>query len=508
MPFLLLLMLTVSCLPVNWPRPPDWVAACGRAVLGWFGLTAADGGAAFGGVLLTWSGVALAVALAAAVSQWTRQAVRRFPERREAIARRHSSWRFYHLLSLFAVYGLSLYVLGWGWVVQGGPVEGSSGEPLPGAEVFVLIPFVTALVLSWTASYDGERALHDAAARGSMAAYWSRRAYVGFHVRQNLALVFVPLVLLMVVNDLPRLLPHEDDFAQKVAVGLVFLTVALTLVGMPWVLRLALGLRSLPAGPLRDRLTAASWRLHFRCSDLLLWNTRGGVANAMVVGLLPWLRYVVFTDRLLAEMTPEEVEAVFGHEVGHVKHRHMLYYLGFLLVSLAVMTRLWEAAGLESQLNLSARKDLAVLPLTAMLGAYIFLVFGFLSRRCERQADIYGCRAVSCARGDCCGHGSEVVLLPAGRGLCPTGIRTFIDALEKVASLNGISRERPGWLQSWQHSTIARRVDFLQRVLADPPLERRFQRAVWLVKCALLLGLAGLLAAMGTAWGWGSLFSF
>ncbi len=59
------------------------------------------------------------------------------------------------------------------------------------------------------------------------------------------------------------------------------------------------------------------------------------MVNAMVVGLFPILRYVVVTDRLSAELTPEEIEAVFGHEVGHVKHRHMTYYLFFMMVSLA-----------------------------------------------------------------------------------------------------------------------------------------------------------------------------
>src|SRR5262249_43818680 len=71
-----------------------------------------------------------------------------------------------------------------------------------------------------------------------------------------------------------------------------------------------------------------------------------------------------------------------------------------------------------------------------------------------------------------------------------------IEALEKVARLNGISRDRPGWLSSWQHSTIARRVAFLQDVLADPPLERRFQRRVALVKWGLLLGLLAALAVL------------
>src|SRR5207253_8851583 len=119
-----------------------------------------------------------------------------------------------------------------------------------------------------------------------------------------------------------------------------------------------------------------------------------------------------------------------------------------------------------------------------------------LSRRCERQADIYGCRTVSCQDDTCTGHSADASLAPLARGLCPTGIRTFIEALEKVARLNGISRDKPGWLSSWQHSTIARRVDFLQDVLRDPALERRFQWRVPLVRLALLVGLVAALAGL------------
>jgi STE24 endopeptidase len=280
---------------------------------------------------------------------------------------------------------------------------------------------------------------------------------------------------------------------------------AAVFVCLPWVLRLVLGLRPLRDPMLRPRLEVAARRLNFRCSDILLWNTRGGVANAMVAGILPWIRYVVFTDRLLKELTPDEVEAVFGHEVGHVKHRHMLYYLGFVIVSLIVVGAVWRLAGLERLLDVNFREDLAVLPLFALVGAYIFVVFGFLSRRCERQADIFGCRAVSCGRLDCAGHDGTVALVSGGRALCPTGIRTFIEALEKVARLNGISRERPGWLQSWPHSTIARRVEFLQRMLEDPSLERRFQRVVALVKWALLLVLLAVLGLLAYTQGLGQL---
>jgi STE24 endopeptidase len=227
----------------------------------------------------------------------------------------------------------------------------------------------------------------------------------------------------------------------------------------------------------------------------------------MVVGIVPFLRYVVLTDRLTSDLTPDEVEAVFGHEVGHVKHRHMLYYMGFLMAS---MTVVWAVATLylkpylDVLPTLSTREDLAILLLVACLGTYIFVVFGFLSRRCERQADIYGCRAVSCGRSGCPGH-EPGAALPGGEGLCSTGIRTFINALERVASINGISRDRPGWLQSWQHSTIARRVEFLQRMLGDPALEPRFQFRVAIVKWCLLLSLGALLLVLGSMHGWDKL---
>ena len=61
------------------------------------------------------------------------------------------------------------------------------------------------------------------------------------------------------------------------------------------------------------------------------------MANAMIVGLVPWLRYVIFTDRLLEEFSEDEIEAVFGHEIGHVRHQHMPYYLGFLALSLGAL---------------------------------------------------------------------------------------------------------------------------------------------------------------------------
>lgn len=484
MPFLLLLLLMVVCVPQSWPAPPGWVGPVGS-------------------LTFTWVGVGTVVVGATVLAQWVRRLILRAPERRDTVVQFHFRCRFYHLIGQFLVYGLSLYVLGWGWVAQEICRVGTPGTGwlLPGTEVLILAPFLAGLLSSWACFYDAERALHATGSSGGEGRpFWDRLSYVGFHVRHNLVLVLVPIGLLIVQEGLQRTFTglQKDIRFHFAIIGLL----AAAFIAMPWVLRLVLGLVPLEPGPLRQRLTAAGERLRFRCNDVLLWPTRGGVANAMVVGIVPFLRYVILTDRLAKEMTLDEVEAVFGHEVGHVKHRHMLYYLGFLVISLTVVAGVWKAADLERILDLTLREDLAVLPLFALLGTYIFVVFGFLSRRCERQADIYGCRAVSCGSRDCEGHGKGVALSAGGRGLCPTGIRTFIDALEKVALLNGISRDKPGYLQSWQHSTIARRVEFLQRMLHDPSLEHRFQRVVGFVKWAFLIVLGTLLLGLEAQQGW------
>jgi STE24 endopeptidase len=492
MPFLLLLLLTPACLQEVWPQPGPWVGSPAEAAL------------------CTWAGVAAAVAVAALVAWRVRRRLAADAGRREDLLTSYGRWRFYQLLSLFAAYGGGVYVLGWGWVVQTllAPEVNDRAIPLPpGAELLILAPFLVGLLFSWAFFYDAERAFHDTSLTAGDGPYWGRWEYLIYQVRHNLALVFVPIALLVVQKALLWCFPTNSAAWRGPATILGVLPALAAFLCMPWILRLVLGLRSMPPGPLRDRLLAASRRLRFRCNDVLLWNTRGGVANAMVVGIVPFLRYVVLTDRLMSDLTPDEVEAVFGHEVGHVKHRHMLYYMGFLMAS---MTVVWAVATLylrpylEVLPTLNTREDLAILLLVACLGTYIFVVFGFLSRRCERQADIYGCRAVSCGKPGCAGH-EPGVELARGEGLCSTGIRTFISALEKVASLNGISRDRPGWLQSWQHSTIARRVEFLQRMLGDPALEPRFQFRVAMVKWCLLLSLAAVLLALGSLHGWDKL---
>jgi len=516
MPFLLMIFLTLICFPQvgkDWPEPP-W------------------GGSPWSSAGVVWLGVLLSVALAWLIAHSVCRTLGRDPSLRDQVVSRYERWRMIYLLVLLGLYTLDLCLLGWGWSV--GQLwcwsYGSQPQLLPLAELVLLAPFLVSLILSWVIFYDADRACFQAAHRllgldplaralleqdphGSAVAetegplYGGRWAWVLFKLRQQLVMVFLPIILIIGQKELARQAPAAlrqwELLLSLLGIGFV-LAVFLCL---PWIFRLILGLKPLPEGPLRQRLRAAAGRLKFRCANLLVWNTHRGMANAMVVGLVPWIRYVIFTDYLLEKFTPEEVEAVFGHEVGHVKHHHMTYYLGFMVASITVLTLVvtrlqYWLLGDQGIPFLDQHQYLSTVPVMALLLAYIFVVFGFLSRRCERQADIYGCRAVSCGRADCPGHEAGVVLAKGGHNLCPTGVGIFIQALEKVAQVNGISRERPGFLQSWQHSTIARRVAFLDRMLADPRIERHFQWRVALVKWGLfaVLGLI-LLVLVGTN-GW------
>ena len=289
----------------------------------------------------------------------------------------------------------------------------------------------------------------------------------------------------------------------------------------PLFLPFLLGLKPLPPGHVRSRLAASARRLRFRYSRVYLWDTRGNMANAMIVGVIPWIRYVVFTDRLLEDLSDDEIDAVFGHEIGHAKHWHMLYYGLFLILSLALVGSLIQAFQWVDETRWSEYRILFQVGQVAIMGAYIFAAFGFVSRRCERQADVFGCRAVSCCDHDCRGHDANTAFPERGEGLCRTGIDSFIHALRRVEDINGLSRDKPrwrgvglrgklhwvfrlltGWLHTWQHSTIAKRVAFLERISQDREVERRFQTRVFAWKCAIALGLIGALIGVGAWKGW------
>ena len=112
------------------------------------------------------------------------------------------------------------------------------------------------------------------------------------------------------------------------------------------------------------------------------------------MGIIPPVRYILLSDLLLERMDDEQIEAVFAHEVGHVVHRHMAWYV----VVIMVFTLALVCAGQFMPKDLSSLRGVpqglldVLLPVLAL--AMFRVYFGFLSRRFERQADVYAARTI------------------------------------------------------------------------------------------------------------------
>ena len=370
-------------------------------------------------------------------------------------------------------------------------------------EAVLLVPFVLMLLAHWNCHYPVNRRVREWIMMGQLAEglaarpVWSRRQYLSFQVRSGLGIVLVPLSVIVGIRDLSEWLartwlPHTGPWVAELATvagaGLVFLF-------GPLLLRRVWVTTPLPTGPLREKLETFCRRIKLGYREILLWRTHSAVANAAVMGLLPQVRFVLLSDAVIEQVGDEQIEAIFGHEAGHVKHHHLLY-LGMLILgggSFAVLLgkgvcqllvwAVYRTVGDpdQAQALLGTWDDLIMCGGLAFTMVAAVLVFGWISRRLEHQADIYAARAVA-------GQ-----LHPPGRDeqLDPHGAWAMGTALVRLALLNGMPIES----RSWRHPSIASRASFLRDLSDTPGGLWRYHRRLWWMKLAifvmLVLGTAG-----------------
>ncbi|MFO8008841.1 MAG: M48 family metallopeptidase [Candidatus Brocadiia bacterium] len=294
--------------------------------------------------------------------------------------------------------------------------------------------------------------------------------YLWLRFRIELGVVLMPWVVLVLLTDLAESVfwhsPH-GELAGTAATGLILVGLV---VASPALLRAVWRTTPLPDGALRERLEAFCRQHGFRCRDILLWHTHHHLANAGVIGPTPLLRYVLLSDALVARCSAEEVEAVFAHEIGHIRHHHLAFYLvfalGFLCFYAAVVEAL-AAAGLMQPLGHLLAFDMTLPQAVAMLAfaAFYWVVgFGFVSRRMEQEADLFS----------------------VAESADP---EAFLRALDKLGALSHAPRR----LSFWRHFSIQRRIEFLRRAAEDPSARRRFARSILALKLGYLAAFAACL---------------
>ena len=405
-------------------------------------------------------------AMAAAVGE-----SRRTPRRQAALAVATRLWLVGGLAGLIA--------LGYGrWIMDDLAL---SGWPLVG-KAAVVVPFIVALLLNWILEYP----LHRAARRGlaeppadceaRAAPTWTLGQFLANNIRHHLLFIIVPVGIIILASDVlelyvgPLLAVETAEVVVPVAAALAAGTVFLL---MPLLIVRIWRTERLGDGPLRRRLEAICRRLGLRFREMIVWKSGGVIANAGVIGLLPSVRYVLLSDALLARMDERHVRAIFAHEAGHIRHRHILYAVLFVVVAVAFSTAAAEAMTLAAGLS-PWQGQLAVLVFVA---ATFALGFGWVSRRFERQSDVEAAWVASWDDPSGSAPGDDVTI---------EGAAVFAAALEHVAALNGTQFGG----RNWRHGSVAWRLGYIRRLAEGGGSRREIDRVVRRMKIALWVSLA------------------
>jgi STE24 endopeptidase len=188
------------------------------------------------------------------------------------------------------------------------------------------------------------------------------------------------------------------------AFGLVFAFQLLMLVLYPkLILPLFNKLTPLPPGELRERLLALGDRtgFHARTIEVIDGSKRSGHSNAYFTGFGRFRRIVLF-DTLIAQLTPEELEAVLAHEIGHYRRGHIPKMLALaavmLLAAFAVIAWLMNQPWFNLAFGFPAGEPAPAFLLFGLLSGAVTFWFSpltnLLSRKYEYEADAFARAAV------------------------------------------------------------------------------------------------------------------
>jgi Zn-dependent protease with chaperone function len=331
--------------------------------------------------------------------------------------------------------------------------------------------FVFYLALVWACAYRPYRKLY----RSEI----SKRSYVLSNITFSIP-VLLPWLILSGFADLIKALPFDwpgrflETTEGEVTYFLIFLFFV-AIVG-PAMIQKFWRCKPIESGEHRKRIETLCQKAGMAYADILYWPIFGGkMITAGVMGLIKKFRYILITPSLLRLLEPEEIDAVIAHEIGHVKRKHLVFYLlffvGYMLLSYLTFDMIlfgiiyaepvyWfiNKTGFEQTTVISTLFSLVIIIVFII---YFRFIFGFFMRNFERQADIYVYNLFESAK-------------------------PLISTLEKIVTTSGQSADRP----NWHHFSIKERIDYLKQCESNPQWIQRHNRRV---NKSIGLYLAGLL---------------
>ncbi len=331
---------------------------------------------------------------------------------------------------------------------------------IPTLQALVFIGlFVFYLAIIWACAYGPYKRLYITDL--------SRRSYVLSNISFSIPVLF-PWFLLSGIADIINALPFELpkrflSTPEGQVIYFLFFLSTVVIIG-PAMIQKFWRCKPLESGYVRSRIEKLCRRAGLEYSNILYWPIFGGrMITAGIMGLIKKFRYILITKALVRHLEPEEMDAVIAHEIGHIKRKHLHFYLVFfigyiflsytifdLLIYFIIYTdpayRLISSAGINHDTIISAVFSLIII---IIFFIYFRYIFGYFMRNFERQADTY-----------------VYALFPSAKPL----ISTF----KKIAATTGQPPDRP----NWHHFSIKERIEYLNLCEQDKTYITRQDRKI------------------------------
>jgi len=351
--------------------------------------------------------------------------------------------------------------------------------------LFFLGIFICYLSIIWASAHKSYRMLFKTDD--------SRQSYLWSNISFSIP-VLLPWLLLSgildFINSLPFELPKQllATTEGQVIYFLIFLF-AIAIIG-PAIIQKFWRCKPLENGPDRSRIEFLCKKAGLKYANILYWPAFGSrMITAGVMGLVKKFRYILVTGPLLSFLEPDEIDSVIAHEIGHIKRKHLIFYLvffaGYMLLSYALYDLiiyfiLFTEPMLKIITGMGLNRTTATSIIFSIAEICIFLiyfryVFGYFMRNFERQADCYVYTLFDTAK-------------------------SLISTFNKITATSGQSPDRP----NWHHFSITERIGYLEKCEADRTFivrhDRKIHKSIAVYFAALILvGIIGYSLNFGAA---------
>lgn len=137
------------------------------------------------------------------------------------------------------------------------------------------------------------------------------------------------------------------------------------------------------------RLLEFAKDLNLKISSVSIWKTGYRVANAVVIGCVPFVRKILITDVVIKIMNKSELEGIFFHEAGHIKKNHTFWRVLSVALPFVIGLVLIQAFQFDqlSILEWSYIPNVQGLCISILLILFTMGLFNVVSHQLELEAD-------------------------------------------------------------------------------------------------------------------------